>query len=420
MFCLMLCLMRLVIAFALLYSGIIWISATTSIGDLLLNAAALVFVLDIDEIVAGALLPEQVLQVVRNIVPLRVPTPPGKIDAVICAVLCSCVLVVTYTQSIAPNVADMLQLKKEMCDGHVNFVVHHNTKLNLVASKMTAKFNPEFNESSYLATAVSELINFNGDMSLHALQFGESGGVTPQNSLHCGSDTEKYMNFELIAHVDAAELASKNYACADWDWNIYVAAFFTSVRQTSQKDVGTTKKFRCGDFKEFCGRQESIVLRTLCPTTCGCNDALSGLLLFGAAAGCPELCKSPPWVSKREARCVDHDLSSDGPLANWTRYWEDLSMAQWMRDPRSQQFINHFKAKGCVEVVTNMEISQELTMGSLQDFAPCFETPTMTFRGDVSPFALCIKTCCTSEYRSQLGDGSCPEGCNPGMNESDH
>merc|ERR1719486_731416 len=98
MFCMVLCVMRMSVAFALLYSGILWISSTTSIGDLILNAAALVFVMDIDEILAGALLPEHALQAMRTIAPLRLPAPPLKIDAAMSAMLFFGVIAITYTQ----------------------------------------------------------------------------------------------------------------------------------------------------------------------------------------------------------------------------------------------------------------------------------------------------------------------------------
>jgi hypothetical protein len=58
--CLVMCALRALISFFLLFEGFLWLSATTSFGDLILNAVALAFILDVDGILYAFGLPLKV------------------------------------------------------------------------------------------------------------------------------------------------------------------------------------------------------------------------------------------------------------------------------------------------------------------------------------------------------------------------
>ena len=62
---LILSLVRFGICAALLYSGTMWLSSTGSIGDLILNAAALGFVMDVDELFFSTIVPSSVSRLVQ-------------------------------------------------------------------------------------------------------------------------------------------------------------------------------------------------------------------------------------------------------------------------------------------------------------------------------------------------------------------
>jgi len=55
--CLVSCALRFVISFCLLWQGFIWLSSTTSYSDLILNAVALAFILDVDGVLYTFALP---------------------------------------------------------------------------------------------------------------------------------------------------------------------------------------------------------------------------------------------------------------------------------------------------------------------------------------------------------------------------
>ena len=63
----------MLIAAVLLYTGILWLSHTSSMTDLILNAAALGFIMDTDELLFAATTPAVVHNVVSRLEPLSYP-----------------------------------------------------------------------------------------------------------------------------------------------------------------------------------------------------------------------------------------------------------------------------------------------------------------------------------------------------------
>jgi len=67
--------LRLVIASSLLYSGSVWLCKTFSVPDLVLNGAALAFILDIDDIIFQTIVPKGAHNLVSNIEPIELGEP---------------------------------------------------------------------------------------------------------------------------------------------------------------------------------------------------------------------------------------------------------------------------------------------------------------------------------------------------------
>merc|ERR1712099_26415 len=62
--------LQLGIALSLLVSGSLWLVRTTSIADLMLNAVALSYVMQLDELIYSVLVPKKVTMLVQNMEPL--------------------------------------------------------------------------------------------------------------------------------------------------------------------------------------------------------------------------------------------------------------------------------------------------------------------------------------------------------------
>ena len=117
---------RTVLAVVLLWSGILWLSHTSSMTDLILNAAALGFIMDTDELLFAATTPAIVKNFVSRLEPLSYPARSlaSRMNASAVLALCSllAVLVFAMTTFVFPNITTMLILKDAVCAGNQEFV----------------------------------------------------------------------------------------------------------------------------------------------------------------------------------------------------------------------------------------------------------------------------------------------------------
>ena len=158
---------RVVIAISLLYTGVLWLLSTTSIEDIVLNAAALSFVMDLDEVLFLTLVTEPAKAMLRKMEPLyRIVTPPlrlwgrevGKDFMFPCfAWICFAVLMGLIFPVISENVETMRDVQHQLCGGNLNFVVDVLPSTGTVYVKESTPFVSRLPDSFEL-DALEELV----------------------------------------------------------------------------------------------------------------------------------------------------------------------------------------------------------------------------------------------------------------------
>ena len=122
---------RLAIGIPLLWYGIQFLAYTPNIGDLLLNAVALEFVISVDELVFAALAPYKVRALVGGAASLAAPAPSRwaqcwglRLDlrAVFRVVATAALLAVAILHVLNPQIREMVSARDALCAGDVDFV----------------------------------------------------------------------------------------------------------------------------------------------------------------------------------------------------------------------------------------------------------------------------------------------------------
>lgn len=404
--CFVLSVTRIGIATQLLISGIMWLSATSSRVNLILNAAALGFVMDIDELMFSCLMPDQLIQLVTQMQPLKFPKTPCFIDGSMPLAVLITIAILAWFQGVAPNIRDMVDLKRVMCDGNLDFVVQHRDDLNMIMSRSTPN-STEFD--SFLGAAVKELIDSQSaslEVWAHNLRYPEK---TPQLSTYYGPDKatfDAFLKYNLDDYTDMF-----NAACRDWNWDMYsgAGAWFASVRDTNnafQSALANTP-FQCSDFRKHCSEAKNQVLRLICPVTCGCPDPRSGLYLASAWGGCPESCAAKHADALKAAQCVDTDIGKPDLKAAWNRYWQGwkdfehrVSRSWW--GAQEDAFFERVTTNGCAEILTLPNSSY-----TASGWDACDQTPSMYKLGKSPVLGLCPATCCPEGNEFE----TCPTMC---------
>jgi len=144
-------LIRIWIALTLLVAGGWWLSNTSQLGDLLLNCAALAFVLELDEILYKSLVPE----LVKGIISRLRPVPLQKecvfrglnVRPLLVLVACSGYVAWMFFDHVQPMQKRMVEVKQAMCHGAKDFIVDVQPFLGMAVVGLTTVSNKSFNNT---------------------------------------------------------------------------------------------------------------------------------------------------------------------------------------------------------------------------------------------------------------------------------
>ena len=115
------CAARATIASILLVAGILWLSRTTSIQELMLNAVALNAILDVDEFLCVGMSPIKIQEALRKLKPFRVKYSHqrSQCESGVHFVALTAIVLIAYYVLLFPLQA-MVAVKTEMCAGNRN------------------------------------------------------------------------------------------------------------------------------------------------------------------------------------------------------------------------------------------------------------------------------------------------------------
>lgn len=387
-------LLRAFVAVALLYTGIMWLSYTESITDLILNAAALGFILDFDEILAETVVPSVVQKFISSIEPLKYRRLPFHVEAVAPLILTLVIVSTCIGALVMPNAADMLAVKDVMCGGNLNFAIQQ-TGATYITFLQTAAYTKDKGAQKLKGKAVVELV---------AWSTGSPKVI--QYSLYSANKEAFMRNAQ-----DTIETIADTGYCTDMDvFNDGIAllempVWFTTIREETGKHQGKSLKevpFTCADYAEFC--PSNGLMRNICPITCGCHDARSSLIFREPTFGCPLPCKKLTREQVADDPCEDFQVAN---TTSWTRWWNLYYQTvisvfpQVQKDPLYRGFINYKIEQGC----------NDSSVDPLAHHSFCDESGPFMKANGVSPIrGFCPQLCCNGNFSDphELCPVSCP------------
>jgi hypothetical protein len=374
---------RLTIAVILGYAGALWLCNTRGLTDLVLNAAALAFVMDLDELINSTLTPLSASALVERLEPLR--RPKGLrwrglgLHSIVGFVAVVAFTWFFFTRHALPMGEKMINIEFELCRrGSIDFVAEQNAAMGLPLVVPTEPFEEATpGVDSWFKHVVAENIDspiLNGTPAPIA-----SARMLPSKQSFVSTLAQGVADQAVPACSDV--LSTPNYPD--------IIAHLTWLRY----NYGHLNASSCQDFEEHCGDQEGFVLRFVCARTCGCANPFSGLYY---QTGCPNVC-----VREREARlrrpsCEDVDSESPSArLIGTQRFIEHFSLRY------GNLFPPGFMQNGCSDLANMGEDAPHYwtkhslcssglaALGSLQSFCPaacgCADSHGSGFRGAGCP-----------------------------------
>lgn len=315
-------LIRFVVASLLGYIGVMWLVNTASLSDLVLNAAAMAFILDLDELVFDNLTPISVQVLLENVEPLqmlRMHVCCG-IDIRPLTVLAftACCLVWFLSQDVDFMTRRMAEVRYELCErGSLQFVVEEHSQLGLPIAVWTNPAGKELDSSA--DTAYKQAVA--GFIELPVLENGTaykeayaSGGPLIQEHQSYYSQSwpgllvfsksyfDAYMALEptqMLAPSDCMDLLGGEHEYSTW--KMISDGMLLATQFEYQDFIGKT----CSDFVKDgrCSAETANGLRFLCAQTCGCTFPRSSMFLD--RRGCWSPCLTDRYENLMWYKCED-------------------------------------------------------------------------------------------------------------------
>jgi len=301
------CVPRLFAAGFLGYMGIRFLAYTTNVGDLLLNAMALAFVLDVDEMIYGFLAPKRAKTVISQLEPIPTGRPyleylgtvfggrlkclrAGHFQSFGRLFVCATVVVIVDQLLVHPFSQDMEEVRRWMCDGDRDFAYTISKASGAVYYTRSQPFNDEDYGTFYSKTAVLSLTGI-PDSNVSAAAWSER---TAQAGLTGIAYMETSWRSLLEMHTKDASQAASFLSCQDKLYeggpsSDYGEAFIAKTLLRAL--TGDSSLQSCSDVpQQLCRDYGGTEARAWCPETCGCDNAWVGLFYGTSQFGCPSEC----------------------------------------------------------------------------------------------------------------------------------
>eukprot|EP00927_Polykrikos_kofoidii_P059117 TRINITY_DN5414_c1_g1_i1.p1 TRINITY_DN5414_c1_g1~~TRINITY_DN5414_c1_g1_i1.p1 ORF type:complete len:806 (+),score=90.75 TRINITY_DN5414_c1_g1_i1:357-2420(+) len=274
--------LRLLIALWLLFSGGVWLCLTSKIFDLILNAAALAFVLDCDELLYATMAPPLLKVSMKNLAPLTRRHGPmirglGIKGPIALLALFAYVGFLVHEYAL-PMKHRMGDVDIAMCHGHKAFVVEASGSLGHVVVAPTFPSTSGANDS-ILRRAVVEIESMTTDEIMRT----RSIPVVWQNKSVMFVSSRSEFDKELrktVADFMTPTCWDELHATSD---NSVKKPYLQSLRfSTGRLDAN-----HCSDFTDLC--RSNSMIRSFCSFTCRCATIFNGLV---DRSGCSAPCTS--------------------------------------------------------------------------------------------------------------------------------
>lgn len=357
------CILRLSVAIMLFWRGNIFLVFTISITELVLNAAGLAFIFEVDELLCEIFAPK-VAKVMLDRLDIHVHADPDQKKNYTFIVehqhmifgmfRLFCFFAFTTTNYLAivhPNVSHLREAIDILCGGKLNFAVGRNKDLGMAyfvqtrSSLVEKQDNPEWE-------AVESLIVSRRAKAITVLP--DVASMATMLTMTATQLADKYMH--------ACEDVSPGNLTVD------LQSYWAQLVNI----LGLTETSTCEDIRSECDDPSLHLVRMLCPATCRCYFSKP----FSAVSkGCPYLkCqgnKATAGYYDTSMNCTDDELFSLVTNPNWRSYW--LSWTEFQKEKSwsdvnledSRHVFDLAMTAGC-PVIARYNLWSEVCAGNLE------------------------------------------------------
>lgn len=335
---------RLAIAIMLGTSGGLWLALTRDVTNIMLNAVALLFVLEIDDLLYKVLAPKHAIKYLASVREFEVghrKTWAGvdmscvvKVTALVLTLGCF----IRYT--VWENAVQADHARDLLCGGNQDFVYGSHPSLGPVFVADTLPFDQRAaNMLPGMRPLVNQVVfNYNvADMDKYMWRKEVDGKSLAVKHLPSASEMEAWLHMTDTEAPEESAFGSRSYGtfCKDQDDPEWWEADW--IWPTLEALTGATS---CAEAKPFCDQKDLPLVRMVCPETCGCTDAASGLY---SDNGCRQLCQKEFRFQRALNRsdCHDFAVSEVHRKEVWQRWWSGFynhSQGTWDEDNAMMQF----------------------------------------------------------------------------------
>ena len=359
----------------LLWFGCRWLVNTVDLGELLLNAVALEFVISIDELVFGTLAPMRTKARLASIRPLRIEkarraTVVGRVDIWSLGTLIFVFgFVLTIRVTLLGWQLDVLvRARDAICGGDQDFVYTtdgagipawgYPASVDLTETQDVGfgHLVQDENKRTFATRAIDAVLDQHGRVAAcepedcYTLPDAAAGGlryVRADRPDCClarllevpNVDSGEFSVLKKSTETISEAVASSNPICYDV---LNYDSHFAMILRGAMGDEANRELWRrepgacggacpeerfpmcdevtdtcitpvCANFEHLCGTGSTLGVRArqFCPQTCGCDDPLSDLALYLPASGCGEQCARAGPYIERRRALPCTDVSTD-------------------------------------------------------------------------------------------------------------
>lgn len=406
--CLAVAIIRGVFSFILMFAGGLWLANESSISTLLLNASALGFVLDIDNVIFGLVAPLHVIGLLKSLAPGLLPNQ-GNLRLLIPMLMLfvgASFMVYSNIYYISPLVDNLIEVRETMCgpDENLNYAITGSAMGWLLYA-----ITPDFG-GGYQGPFMDAMLGTVRDLTTQPMHSGAT-----RKAVRVGSAGE----LRIWAVADVDDLVSRfscvdNHAIFPFDdgslgdrlWAVSGNPALSNVVSCDEVQhlcfmLPNMTNYSIADY--FLG----INVRFMCARSCGCGGVHSGFWdLARTSYGCPqEHCQRQMLRTLKNPElspCKDKDENmTDLERSGWNRLLDRLEVTRTIPENMRSNFSTmgckalQFAPSGRIRDVCSMNVG--FMDHGMAPFCPesCRCADALSIGAKENCPGLCPQSCCT-------------------------
>ena len=301
------------------------------------------------------------------------------------------------------------KVQETMCGGNVDFLIESHPHFGPILVRDTFPYNDDGSALQNkllegilpLLRAVAEQYKGEDEEDFwRSVLEGDGVGVQGEVAVkHVSKEEEEFsfmdggMGWLEMDHFDIAQESTIQYWFTGTNTGVGChdiiatkASFETWLWSTVEALTGATT---CSEARFHCNDKDIVLVRLLCPETCGCTRADSGQY---NSVGCLHLCKEEPSF-KNDSLCHDFREDELDRKARWVSYWQNSEYAgQPYRNCSLLEEDPWFRETFCFNLHTSGDQHRAIT-AFCPELCGCFEDPQPTDDGEGMYGMWCPEAC---------------------------